>query len=285
MDNGEALTGTASRVDHWLLVEYRGVWSSDALAGSGLSEQVKSRLRAQVAALRPAKLLFIRRRERRERGELAVFFARSLPERELTTRLDVGDYRDLLDVDFAAAETPGEPLDHPLFLVCTHGKHDRCCALHGRPLYDALSDQAEEDWVWQATHVGGDRFAGNVVVLPEGLYYGRVTAGESWSLLEDQLAGRIHLPRFRGRSSVPFAVQAAEIAVRERFGIVGVGGPEVAGREPRGSGWAVELRLAGRRFLVELTVEPGPLAYLTCGAEVLRRPPRYVVRSLRESAA
>ena len=59
--NAESLAATASRVDHWILVEYRGLWGHDALAASGLSDQVKARLRAQArrpaeheAPLRPA---------------------------------------------------------------------------------------------------------------------------------------------------------------------------------------------------------------------------------------
>ena len=44
-ENDEPLGATASRIDRWLLVEYRGLWSSEALPGSGLSDQVKARLR------------------------------------------------------------------------------------------------------------------------------------------------------------------------------------------------------------------------------------------------
>ena len=40
-------------------------------------------------------------------------------------------------------------VDHPLLLVCTHGKHDPCCARYGRPLYEALRDELAPDWVWQ----------------------------------------------------------------------------------------------------------------------------------------
>ena len=72
-ESGEPIAGTASRVDNWILVEYRGVWNSDALAGSGLSDQVKAHLRSEVRALWRAKLLFIRRRERRGREGLVVF--------------------------------------------------------------------------------------------------------------------------------------------------------------------------------------------------------------------
>ena len=33
-ERGESLTATASRVDHWILVEYRGGWSRDLIDGS-----------------------------------------------------------------------------------------------------------------------------------------------------------------------------------------------------------------------------------------------------------
>jgi hypothetical protein len=283
-DGGEPLAGTASRVDHWLLIEYRGVWNPKPVAGSGLSDQVKAHLRAQVHALRPAptKLLFLRRRERARGDPVAVFHSAG----GSTHCFDLERHEDLLDLDLAgtAAASPGRKIDHPLLLVCTHGKHDRCCALHGRPLYDVLADQAEPGWVWQASHLGGDRFAGNLVVLPEGLYYGRVRPEEAWTLLDEHLAGRIHLPLFRGRSRLPFAVQAAEIAVRERH--------ELAGIPLDDATWSREedrcearLRIEGRSFEVGVRVEPGPLTYLTCDAESLSRPPRYVVETLRESAA
>ena len=61
----EPLAATASRVDHWILIEYRGLWSKDPRPGSGLSDQVKRRLREQTAARPNTKLLFIRRTERR----------------------------------------------------------------------------------------------------------------------------------------------------------------------------------------------------------------------------
>src|SRR6476646_11492622 len=214
--NDEPLAGTASRVDHWILIEYRGLWGRDVLPGSGLSDQIKRRLREQAAARPHTKLLFVRRTERRGRRELRVMWGSS-PERGASLfHAQLESHEDLLGLDLTA---PGQPLDHPLLLVCTHGKHDRCCARHGRPLYQALTELAEEDWVWQTSHVGGDRFAGNVVVLPEGLYFGRVTPADAWPVLEEYLAGRIGLERYRGRAAYSFAIQAAERAVREATGL------------------------------------------------------------------
>ena len=81
-----------------------------------------------------------------------------------------------------------------------------------------MREQVEEGWVWQSTHVGGDRFAGNLVALPDGVYYGRVEPAEAWPVVEAALAGRVHLPCYRGRSCYGFAAQAAELAVREADG-------------------------------------------------------------------
>jgi len=275
-ENLEPLAGTASRVDHWILVEYRGLWGHDVLPGSGLSDQVKANLREQAAARPNTKLLFVRRSERRGRPELRVMWGSS-PERGASLfHAQLESHEDLLDLDLTA---PGQPIAHPLLIVCTHGKHDRCCARHGRPLYQALTELAEEDWVWQTSHVGGDRFAGNVVILPEALYFGRVVPGDAWSVLGECLARRIDLAHYRGRSCYPFAVQAAEGAVREATGLVGVDDLELVAERP-----VIAIRGGGRIFEVDVTAAPGPLGYLTCSSEALRRPRHYAARILRESA-
>jgi hypothetical protein len=277
LENAEPLWGTASRVDHWILVEYRGLWSSDVLPGSGLSDQVKQHLRDSAVARPHTKLLFVRRTERRRRPELLVTWGSSSETGGRLYREAVEDYEDVLDLDLTA---PGPPLDHPLLLVCTHGKHDRCCARHGRPLYQALAELAEDDWVWQVSHVGGDRFAGNLVALPEGLYFGRVTAADAWSVLEEYLAGRIELDHYRGRTAYSFATQAAERAVREATGLRGVADLELLSEGP-----VVVLRAGDRRYELDVTSAPGTLDYLTCTSEALRHPLHYVARILRESAA
>jgi hypothetical protein len=277
LENDEPLAGTASRVDHWILIEYRGLWNPDALGGSGLSDQVKSRLREQRAARPHTKLLFIRRTERRGRPALAVMWGSSPERGGCVFRAEIESYEDVLGLDLAA---PGEHLADPLLLVCTHGKHDRCCARHGRPLYQALAELAGDDWVWQVSHVGGDRFAGNVVALPEGLYYGRVGPGEAWALLEEHLAGRIDLDHYRGRSCYSFATQAAERAVRELAGLTGIADLELVSERP-----VVVFRGRGRVFEVDVTAAPGPLSYLTCSSETLRHSRHYAARILRESAA
>jgi len=223
----------------------------------------------------------VRRSERRRREGLVAFVARSAGERSLR-RLDLERHDDLLGLDL---ERAGEPVDHPLFLVCTHGKHDRCCAKYGRPLYEAVREQVEDDWVWQSSHVGGDRFAGNLVALPDGVYYGRVDPTETWPVLEAALAGRVHLPAYRGRSCHGFAAQAAELAVREETGLAGVDEVDVRSIARDGDGWRAEVVAGGTAYDVDVRLEEGEATHLTCSTQRLSRPKRYVAGSPRARAA
>jgi hypothetical protein len=268
-DSGEPLGATASRVDHWILIEYHGAWGRHAVDSSGLSEDVKTHLAERAATLRPAKVLFVRRPERRGAEGIHVFWARSRERGSALSAAVLGTYAELLDLDFTA---PERAAGHPLFLVCTHGKHDACCARHGRPLYEAVHELVEVGWVWQCSHVGGDRFAGNLVCLPEGVYYGRVGSGDAWAVLEEHLAGRVHLPFYRGRSCHSFPVQAAERSVREASGLTGLDDVDVVGTSP------LRLRAGGTEYEVEAVSEQGPLAHLTCHAAGLSHPRRYAAR-------
>jgi hypothetical protein len=283
--NDEPLYATASRVDHWILVEYRSLWSHDAFPGSGLSEQVKAHLRAQLKARRRTRLLFIRSRARRRAPGLVAYAATSREGEEDLRAAAFEDYRELLEIDFAGGE--GETVEHPLLLVCTHGKHDPCCARYGRPLYDGLADELEPDWVWQSTHVGGDRFAGNLVCLPYGLYYGRLDRPSAATVLDDLLAERVYLDPYRGRSCYSFAVQAAERAVRTDTGLLGLDDLHLVASHRRSDGaWTVAISARGRGIEeVDLHEEAGELVHLTCSSEELKRPRRFVVTGRRTRPA
>ena len=273
-ENDEPLGGTASRIDHWLLVEYRGLWSHDAVAGSGMSDQVKARLGELVGGRPRTRLLLIRRPDRRRHDGLAVYVADSREGHERLARVEVEAHEDLRHVDpFATAE----PAEQPLFLVCTHGKHDRCCARYGRPLWDALSEQLGEESAWQCTHVGGDRFAGNVVVLPHGVYYGRVGRDDVGALLDDHLAGRLSLAYYRGRSCWPFAVQAAERRIRAEDGLNGLDDMRLAGVTRDGDDrWTVAFSTRDGVREVDVVAEQGEFTQLTCDAATAKRPRRFV---------
>ena len=280
--HAESLQATASRVNTWILIEYRGLWAHDAVDGSTLGRALKEHLVAERVRLPHARILFVRRNERRSRDGLLAYVARSTQSGGELRCLELERHDDLIGLDLATA---GAPVDHPLFLVCTHGKHDRCCAKYGRPLYEAVREQVEDGWAWRSSHLGGDRFAGNLVVLADGVYYGRVEPAEAWPVVEAALERRVHMPLYRGRSCHGFAAQAAEIAVREATSLLGVDEVRLRSIERDGVRWRAIATAGGTDYEVEVHVEEGSLTHLTCSTSRLSRPKRYVAGTPRARGA
>jgi hypothetical protein len=223
---GESMTGTASTVSNWIMLEQPGPWGRDLLATRRLPGQVQRRLRALSAGLR-VRIVFIRRYGRQLiAGDLACFVAHTGPDHPWLERTRLGSVTDLLHADLsllARGRPPGvgELDPGPLFLVCTHGRRDPCCAERGRPVARAL-EAAHGDRAWEVSHIGGDRFAGNLVAFPHGLYFGRLEPATATLAARSYEDGRIDLEHYRGRSCYAFAVQVAESSVRRRTGLVGV---------------------------------------------------------------
>jgi hypothetical protein len=221
-------------------------------------------------------LLFVRRPDRRGQPEFVAYAVESVDGEERIRRITFESYDELRHVDLASA---GDPLEHPLFLVCTHGKHDPCCARKGRPLFEALAEQLDPEWVWQVTHIGGDRFAGNLVCLPHGLYYGRVAREDAVGVLDEHFNGRVSLAHYRGRSSWPFAAQAADRSIREAKGLLGIDDLHLADFQRNGAEFHVVFEdRNGTRHERRVVREFGAEDYLTCTAAQPLRPRRYVVR-------
>ena len=61
--------------------------------------------------------------------------------------------------------------------------------------------------VFQATHVGGHRFAANLVILPHGLYHGPVGITGAAVAISTHRRGAVTPERYRGRAG-PLAVAA-----------------------------------------------------------------------------
>jgi len=172
-----------------------------------------------------------------------------------------------------------------LYLVCTNGRHDPCCAQLGRPVARALL-RPGDDAVWECSHVGGDRFAGNLVCLPHGLYFGRLGPEQAGRVVAGYEDGRLELVNYRGRAGEPFAVQAAEYFVRREHGILGVD-DLVANGHLHSSPQVVEVGFNGRhgrRFEVRVGIAAaGEARPLTCGAVSQETPPTYSLLDLRST--
>jgi hypothetical protein len=126
----------------------------------------------------------------------------------------------VLLVKRVSGSEPQSP-DERKYLVCTNGARDPCCAIRGAAVADALA-VARPGAAYESSHLGGHRFAANLLVLPDGLCFGRLDVRSALALLEELDAGRLPLEHFRGRSSFTEAQQAAEVLVRMELKLSGL---------------------------------------------------------------
>jgi hypothetical protein len=260
--------GTATAMDGWLMVEHPGPWPA-AVVDRVLNGALSPARRRELAELRAAKALrplLIRRPGRWQAipgTPVRVMVGGAgpgggTPWLEALELDDLGGL-DRLDLRAILAEgtAGGRPVHGPLFLVCTHGAKDMCCAVEGRPIAAALADR-HPGRVWETTHLGGDRWAANLLTVPDGYLHGHVDAEQAGRVADAAMAGRVELERLRGRTVLPPWAQAAEVAVRRKTGRLEVEAVSVAGHEQttEDDEYAVSVDAGAERWLVTVRREP-----------------------------
>ena len=67
---------------------------------------------------------------------------------------------------------------HTSIFVCTHGSRDSRCGIRGNILLTLLRDEIEKQELgkrisaWRTSHIGGHKYAANIIVYPHGDWYG-----------------------------------------------------------------------------------------------------------------
>jgi hypothetical protein len=186
----------------WLLIEHDGLWAEDAVHTALPAPLAKLAVTADELGVR---VQLIRRPDQRA-ATGHVYAGWTAGPRPWLAEVDLGG----LDLAaLAAGEHVAGPSAGPLYLVCAHARRDRCCGRFGAPLARALAARYP-DQVWQTTHVGGHKFAANLVLLPHGLYYGPVDSAAAADAIGAYQRGEMTAHRYRGRAGQEADVQEAE---------------------------------------------------------------------------
>jgi hypothetical protein len=274
--------GTASNVRRWLLLEQPGPWGYDATAANRLPRALARAIQARTEDLGIRLILLRRPAGRRTARGAHCFFALTDRGEAWLQHVHLEDAAAVLDIDLSPmldghAPTAGVADEEPLFLVCTNGRRDPCCAERGRPVARAL-DAAFGARVWECSHIGGDRFAANVVCFPGGVYFGRVLPDEAVDIARRFHDGVLDLDHYRGTSRYGFAVQAAEILARRRTGIDGVRDLPLIEASRRGRTVTASFVGPDDTTVTEtVDILQGQTARrLTCHGRDVHRPPTYV---------
>jgi hypothetical protein len=204
---------------------------------------------------------------------LTFYLARGTQGQLALWRTQLSRVEDCLAMDLAGWAQGAEPqgfqrVDEPLYLVCVHGRRDRCCAQRGMPVYSAFAAQLG-DAVWQTSHLGGHRFAATMVVLPAGISYGRLGADEASALIAAHARGRLHaLDKLRGRCVYSPEAQAADVALREQLKEHGLDAVRWLGSESREDGVYVRLwhEPSAAEHTLRITHRSVPPFPQSCGA-------------------
>lgn len=287
---GEGLPGTIAQAKTLFLLEYNAEWGAKAYEEARLPDEARTALKAATDSLPKAKIFLIK--SHRPGGGVA-FFAANLHEAQASLyAFHLASYQELAHLPLAAIAADDPALQSrryagPLILVCTNGRRDVCCARFGFPVYQALSRKAAASGdfpqVWEMSHVGGHRFAPNVLCLPQGMLYGRVGVEQASQLLEHCQQGKILLENLRGRLCYPEAVQAAEYFLRQATGELGqTAYRPVRAQETEASHWQVEWEATdGRQFRVALRVKEGEQSvYESCIGDKTSRPREYELEAI-----
>lgn len=280
----------------WLLIQHPGPWPASGLPADLPAELPKVAALASAAKVRPQ--LIRRTADRAPVWPIGIYLGSSIgPEpwleyREVGDRDELAGLTDLLTPGALTAVAAGErvgfgaPVDHQVLLVCAHGSRDPCCAKAGRPMVVALA-RHYPDLVWETSHVGGDRFAANLVTLPAGSYHGGLEASRAPRVAAATLRGEVDLASYRGRAGRSPAAQAADWYARRQTGLVALDAVEVVAERPAAPGGIVTvlLRVAGQPMsaIVRPAVPPAP-RLISCATGEVVAPEHYELVELTSNA-
>jgi len=276
---GEPKFATASFVRRWLLIEQEGPWGPTALAQSRI-DSATARSIGELARAVGARPILIRKPGRPAPVGCRVYAAVTEATETWVESFNLPAVSALLELDWLPLKrglsVGGQRVEEPLFLVCTHGKHDACCAQFGRPVAGALF-AVDPASLWECSHIGGDRFAANLLCFPHGLYFGHVTPEAALRVRSLYRAGRIDLEHYRGRPAYPFAAQAAEWFLRRELGIDAIDALELVWHAAAGNLLEAlfAIRDGARRLVKVRALRDAHPVLLTCQATNAESPPRY----------
>jgi len=249
------LMATATRGDLWFLLEYTGRWGKKAFEESTIPEKVKAHL-SEV----DARILMIRKSGTHKRKTLRFFIGQTTPQNPRLYHFELTSYQDILEIDLAeyTGHKSGDPARlraEPLFLVCSNGKRDQCCARYGTEIYRAMAE-IDQEAVWLSSHIGGHNKAPVTLFFPHGVNYGNTTPDTIQPLVKAYQQGQIGLEHYRGRVCFDEPAQAAEHLWREQTGGLDLPGLQVNSTEQQGENlWRVSLSRADgtdpQNFLIE----------------------------------
>lgn len=278
----EPMAGTAVSGKVWLFLEVNQPWTAKATSDNNLPAPVQNWL-AEQGGMVNGRLQFIKQ-PRGERTDWAFFVAVFGDTNSRVYRFNLASYDDLFRLDLPTIVAGDERYaakrtTEPQILVCTNGKRDVCCALHGVALLRALS-AVNVPGLWETTHLGGHRFAPTLLTLPDGVNYGRLTPLDVPEFLTHLHNRTLWLDKLRGWVCYEPVVQVAEQFLRQETAVLDLDALQHTATETLAEGvWQVQFQASdGQRHTVTVEAAAPLVTYPSSGSLVPKTVPQFRVR-------
>ena len=223
--SGEDPCGSAPMWDHCLVIEVPTPWEHEVMDSpsfpAGMADLLEQRPDVRLQVIQPDDTYSVEGHSR-----VMLFSRPNGPVRDMTRKEYLVPSERLLSAVSAVLENGGgeelgewEQHNNGMrdLMVCTHGSRDICCASIGQPTYMELHARYSNSHtrVWRLSHTGGHRLAPNVIDMPSGRYWSRLTPTRAMQVADRSGDITDLYDSYRGWPAI--ASFAAQMAEREAF--------------------------------------------------------------------
>ena len=121
---------------------------------------------------------------------------------------------DLHFQQFLTSTYDSKKLKNDQIFICTHGRHDKCCAKFGHKLAEKMRSHVIKQKlpieIWESSHLGGHRFAATMIDFPSGFSYGSLNPDNVQDFLAYKRVNKIYASCYRGSVFLPELEKVAE---------------------------------------------------------------------------
>jgi len=217
--SAEPLAGTAPFARHFVFITWpKKYWQYEALeAKGGFPQGLKKWMKEQSEVNGKISIRLVSRAGLgQDKVEIYIYPEKYCYSNVLPSQIPAvleSYFRDGITAAFSPAPIEGEQI-----FICTHGRHDKCCAKFGQELADKMryhvSRQKTAVEVWDSSHLGGHRFAATMIDFPTGRAYGHLSADELPNYLASRKAAQVYGRAYRGSVFLSGLEQVAEAHVQ-----------------------------------------------------------------------
>ena len=217
--SNEPIAGTAPYAKHFVFITWpKKYWQYDALEAKGdfpkglkkwMKEQSKVNGKISIRLINCSGMS-------PDKVEIYIY-----PEKYCYSNVLPGQITAVLETYFRDGITTAflpTPIEVDQIFICTHGRHDKCCAKFGQELVDKIryhvSKQKTDVEIWESSHLGGHRFAPTMIDFPTGRAYGRLCTDELPNYLASRKINQVYGVAYRGSVFLTELEQVAEAHVQ-----------------------------------------------------------------------